>query len=141
MKRTAVSWGLALAVTATGALADDVSGSFVGSSPAYMTGFASDAGVLTASVLSSFTGKAGYDIFAVQIDGNALADLLPGLDDYYYFSAPVLSGFHTIAVFGKSYGGSFVGSYDVTAVPEPSAEALALVGLLLVGSLARRRLG
>ena len=77
----------------------------------------------------------------MQIDGNALADLLPGLDDYYYFSAPVLSGFHTIAVFGKSYGGSFVGSYEVSAVPEPSAEWLALVGILLVGNLARRRLG
>lgn len=138
MKHTAVSLGLALALTATGALAADVSGSFVGSSPTFMTGFASDAGVLTASVLSSFTGKAGYDISSVEIDGKAIADLLPGMDDYYFFSAPVLSGFHTITVFGKPYGGSFVGSYEVTAVPEPSAEVLALVGMGLVGGLAYR---
>lgn len=141
MKRTAVTLGLTLALLATGARADDVSGSFVSSAPAFMTGFASDAGVLTGSVLSSFTGKSGYDIFAVQVDGFAVADLLPGLDDYYYFSAPVLSGFHTITVFGKAYGGSFAGSYEVTAVPEPTTEALALVGALLVGSLVRRRLG
>jgi hypothetical protein len=140
MKRTAVLMGLALAVAATGAQAEDVSGSFVSSTSTYLTGFASDAGLLTGSVMSSFTGKAGYDIYKVLVDGVSVPDLLPGLNDYYDFSAPVLGGFHTIAVFGKSYGGSFVGSYEVSSVPEPESLALALAGLGIVASVTRRRL-
>lgn len=140
MKRTAVWMALALSVLATGARAEDVSGSFVSSSPTYLTGFASDAGLLTGSVMSSFTGKAGYDIFKVLVDGNSVPDLLPGLNDYYAFSAPVLAGFHTIAVFGKSYGGSFVGSYEVSSVPEPTSLALVLAGLGIVSGVARRRI-
>lgn len=140
MKRTAMLMGLVLAVAATGAQAEDVDGSFVSSSSTYLTGFASDAGLLTGSVMSSFTGKAGYDIFKVLVDGNSVPDLLPGYNDYYEFSAPVLAGFHTIAVFGKSYGGSFVGSYGVTTVPEPESLALALAGIGIVASVSRRRM-
>lgn len=140
MKRIAVCAALALATVATGALAEDVDGSFASSSPTYLTGFASDAGLLTGSVMSSFTGKAGYDIFTVLVDGNSVPDLLPGYNDYYDFSMPVLAGFHTIAVFGKSYGGSFVGSYSVASVPEPASLALALAGLGIVAGVARRRM-
>jgi hypothetical protein len=140
MKRVNVWLGLALAVSATGALAADVSGSFSASSGVYGTIFSSDAGLLTGSVMSSFTGTSGYDIFTVKVDGFSVADLLPGKDDYYYFSAPVLSGMHSIVVTGKSYGGSFVGSYEVAAVPEPDAAALALAGAAVaLVTVARRR--
>jgi hypothetical protein len=140
MKRVNVLLGLALAASATGALAADVSGSFSAALGNYTTGFTSDDGLLTGSVVSSFTGKSGYDIFTVKVDGISLTDLLPGKDDYYYFSAPVLAGFHTIAVTGKSYGGSFVGSYEVASVPEPDTAALALAGAAVaMFTVARRR--
>ncbi|RTL31652.1 MAG: PEP-CTERM sorting domain-containing protein [Burkholderiales bacterium] len=140
MKRAAVCLGLALAAATSGALAADVSGSFASSSASYGTLFSSDAGILTGSVLSSFTGSSGYDIFSVKVDGTSIPDLIPGKDDYFYFSAPVAAGLHSILVSGKSYGGSFVGSYEVTAVPEPTAVAMALAGVGLVVSVSRRRL-
>lgn len=140
MKRTAVCVALTLAAVVTGAQAEDVSGSFVSSSPLYLTGFASDAGLFTGKVMSSFDGLSGYDIFGVMVDGHVLPDLLPGPNDFYAFSAPVLGGFHTIAVFGKSYGGSFVGSYEVSSVPEPASMALVLAGVGVVASVARRRM-
>lgn len=70
----------------------------------------------------------------------AASDSLAKMDDYFYFSAPVAAGLHSILVSGKSYGGSFVGSYEVTAVPEPTAVAMALAGVGLVVSVSRRRL-
>jgi hypothetical protein len=96
---------------------------------------------LSGSVLSSFTGASGYNITSVKVDGIAIVDLLPGLDDYYFFSLDVAAGFHTISVGGLSYGGGYVGSYSVTSVPEPTSLALVLGGLGVVGGLARRRLG
>lgn len=140
MKRFAVSLGLALSLAATGASAADVSGSFASSSSSYGTLFSSDAGILTGSVLSSFTGSSGYDIFTVLVDGVSIPDLIPAKDDYFYFSAPVAAGLHSILVSGKSYGGSFVGAYEVTSVPEPTAVAMALAGVGLVVSISRRRL-
>lgn len=128
-----------LALSATAAQAD-VSGSFGSSSSLGGTFFASDAGLLSGSVLSSFTGLSGYNITSVTVDGIAIVDLLPGLDDYYFFSTPVAAGAHNISVTGLSYGGSFVGSYSVTSVPEPESFALALAGLGIAGGLARRRL-
>ena len=139
MKRTSVWMVLALALAASGAQAEEVSGSFVSSTSSFLTGFASDAGLLTGSVMSSFTGKSGYDIFKVTVDGISVPDALPGLNGDYAFSMPVLSGLHTIMVSGKSYGGSFVGSYDVSAVPEPASLALAVAGAALVVSVAHRR--
>lgn len=140
MKRAAVCLGLALAAATSGALAANVSGSFVSSSASYGTLFSSDDGILTGSVLSSFTGSSGYDIFSVFVDGISIPDLIPTKDDYFYFSAPVTAGLHSILVSGKSYGGSFVGSYEVAAVPEPSAVAMALAGVGLVASVSLRRL-
>lgn len=140
MKRAAVSLGLALATATSGALAADVSGSFVSSSASYGTLFSSDAGILTGSVLSSFSGSSGYDIFSVFVDGISIPDLIPTKDDYFYFSAPVVAGLQTILVSGKSYGGSFVGSYEVTAVSEPTGAAMALAGVGLVVGISHRRL-
>lgn len=140
MKRFAVSLGLALSVAATGASAADVSGSFASSSSGSGAFFISDAGTLTGSVLSSFTGSAGYDIFSVLVDGVSIPDLIPAKDDYFYFTTPVAAGLHSIIVTGKSYGGGYVGSYEVTSVPEPTAVAMALAGVGLVVSISRRRL-
>lgn len=140
MKRAAVSLGLALAAATSGALAANVSGSLASSSASYGTMFSSDAGILTGSVLSSFTGSSGYDIFSVFVDGTSIPDLIATKDDHFNFSAPVAAGLHTILVSGKSYGGSFVGSYEVTAVSQPTGAAMALAGVGLVFSISHRRL-
>ena len=57
--------------------------------------------------------------------------ILPGFD--------VTPGLHTIFVKGVPYGGSFVGSYSLTPVPEANALMLGLAGLGAVGFAASRR--
>lgn len=116
-------------------------GSFVGSGSTQFFGFEIDyTGLLTGSVLSSFTGLSGYDITSVTLDGVALVDSLPAVgDDLYSFSLTVAPGAHILAVKGTSYGGFYVGSYAVTPVPEAAAAALTLSGLALLALTARRR--
>lgn len=137
----AVFTSLAWSVSAHAA---PVSGSFAGSGGSQFFGFEiEEAGTLNGSVLSSFSGVSGYDITSVSVDGVALVDLLPAVgDDYFVFSLSLLPGVHTIAVKGTSYGGSFVGSYAITPVPEPAALALVGAGLGLLGAMrfAQRRL-
>lgn len=116
-------------------------GSFVGSGSAQFFGFEIDyTGLLTGSVLSSFTGSSGYDITSVTLDGVSLADSLPDVgDDLYSFSLTVTPGAHILAVKGVSYGGFYVGSYAVTPVPEAAAAALTLGGLGVLALISRRR--
>ena len=118
------------------------SASFSGSGTSQFFGFEIDyAGKLTGSIVSSFSGLAGYDITSVTIDGLPIPDLLPAVGaDYFEFSLDVAPGLHTIFVKGLPYGGSFVGSYAVTpAVPEANAMLLSLAGLGAVGFAAVRR--
>jgi hypothetical protein len=82
----------------------------------------------------------GYDITSVSIDGVAIPDLLPAVGaDYFEFSLDVAPGLHTIAVKGVPYGGSFVGSYSLTPVPEANALLLGLAGLGALGLATSRR--
>lgn len=121
------------------------SASFTGSGSSQFFGFEIDyAAKLSGSVVSSFSGLAGYDITSVTIDGLALPDLLPAVGaDYYEFNLNIAAGTHTIAIKGTPYGGSYVGSYALTPatapVPEASALAMGLVGLGMVGFTASRR--
>ena len=56
------------------------SASFIGSGTSQFFGFEIDyAATLTGSVVSSFSGLAGYDITSVTIDGLAFPDLLPAV--------------------------------------------------------------
>ncbi|OGA81790.1 MAG: hypothetical protein A2711_05625 [Burkholderiales bacterium RIFCSPHIGHO2_01_FULL_63_240] len=118
------------------------SASFIGSGTSQFFGFEIDyAAKLTGSIVSSFSGLAGYDITSVTIDGTPIPDLLPAVGtDYFEFSLDVAPGLHTIFVKGLPYGGSFVGSYTLTpAVPEANALLLSLAGLGAVGFAAARR--
>lgn len=118
------------------------SASFIGSGTSQFFGFEIDySAKLTGSVVSSFSGSAGYDITSVSIDGISIPDLLPAVGaDYFEFSLDVGPGLHTIFVKGLPYGGSFVGSYVLTpAVPEANAMLLGLAGLAAVGFAASRR--
>lgn len=118
------------------------SASFIGSGTSQFFGFEIDyAAKLTGSIVSSFSGLAGYDISSVSIDGVLIPDLLPAVGaDYFEFSLDVAPGLHTIFVKGTPYGGSFVGSYTLTpAVPEANALLLGLAGLGAVGFAAARR--
>ncbi len=118
------------------------SASFIGSGTSQFFGFEIDyAAKLTGSIVSSFSGLAGYDIPSVTIDGTPIPDLLPAVGtDYFEFSLDVAPGLHTIFVKGLPYGGSFVGSYTLTpAVPEANALLLSLAGLGAVGFAAARR--
>lgn len=128
--------GPASLLWSTSARAAPEAGSFAGSGGAQFFGFEIDhAGTLTGSVLSSFSGSSGYDITSVSVDGVALVDLLPAVgDDYFAFNLSLLPGVHTISVKGTSYGGSFVGSYAITPVPEPAALALVGAGLGLLAA-------
>lgn len=121
------------------------SASFIGSGSSQFFGFEIDyAATLTGSVVSSFSGLAGYDITSVTIDGLAFPDLLPAVGaDYFEFSLNIAAGTHTIAIKGTPYGGSYVGSYTLTPVtapvPEANALALSLAGMGAIGFAASRR--
>jgi len=120
----------------------DESASFMGSGTSQFFGFEIDyAAKLTGSVVSSFSGLSGYDITSVTIDGISIPDLLPAVAaDYFEFSLDVAPGLHTIFIKGLPYGGSFVGSYNLTpAVPEANAVLMTLAGLGAVGFAAVRR--
>ena len=119
----------------------DESASFIGSGASQFFGFEIDySAKLTGSIVSSFSGLSGYDITSVTIDGVAIPDLLPAVGaDYFEFSFDVTPGLHTIFVKGVPYGGSFVGSYSLTPVPEANALMLGLAGLGAVGFAASRR--
>lgn len=130
----------ALIAVAAPAHADE-SASFIGSGTSQFFGFEIDySAKLTGSIVSSFSGLAGYDITSVTIDGVALPDLLPLVGaDYFEFSLDVAPGLHTIFVKGVPHGGSFVGSYSLTPVPEANALMLGLAGLGAVGFAVSRR--
>ena len=72
------------------------SASFIGSGSSQFFGFEIDyAATLTGSVVSSFSGLAGYDITSVTIDGLAFPDLLPAVGaDYFEFSLNIAAGTH-----------------------------------------------
>lgn len=135
----------ALAGATSAAKAAPVEGSFASTAGSFFVGFELESpGFLTGSVLSSFSGSAGYDIGSVTLNGVPLADLLPGVgDDYFAFSVAVLPGLTTLSVKGQSFGGGFVGSYSVSPIPEPAALGLSLAALLAVGAAVawRRRSG
>jgi len=137
---TALSTAVLLACSGAAHAAPEA-GSFIGSGSTQFFGFEIDyTGLLTGSVLSSFTGVSGYDITSVTIDGTPLLDSLPAVgDDLYSFSLTVSPGEHLIAVKGKSFGGFYVGSYTITPVPEASSAALLLGGLGAVWAVSRLR--
>ena len=117
------------------------SSSFSGSGSSQFFGFEIDhAAKLSGSIVSSFTGLAGYDITSVSINGMAIPDLLPNVGaDYFEFSLDLAPGVHTIAIKGLSFGGSYVGAYSLSPVPEVDASALTVAGLAAVGLVAARR--
>lgn len=143
LSSVAVATAALLSLASTAQAAE--SASFIGSGASQFFGFEiDDAATLTGSVVSSFSGSAGYDITSVTIDGQAFPDLLPAVGaDYYEFSLNIAAGTHTIAIKGTPYGGSYVGSYSLTAVtapvPEANAMALGLAGLSAIGFAASRR--
>lgn len=64
-------------------------------------------------------------------------DLNPGTGIFYYFDATAFStpGTHDTVFFGTDQAGRLV----VTAVPEPETYAMMLLGLGVMGAIARRR--
>jgi hypothetical protein len=138
---TAFATAAALLACPLAAHSEPETGSFVGSGSTQFFGFEIDyVGLLTGSVVSSFTGLSGYDITSVTLDGVSLLDSLPDSgDDAYSFSVTVAPGEHILAVKGKAYGGLYVGSYAVTPVPEATAGVLSLGGLAVLAWVAQRR--
>jgi hypothetical protein len=143
LSTVALATAALLSLTAPAQAAE--SASFIGSGASQFFGFEIDyEATLTGSVVSSFSGLAGYDITSVTIDGVAFPDLLPAVGaDYYEFSLSLAAGVHTIAIKGTPYGGSYVGSYTLTPVtapvPEVNALALSLAGMGAIGFATSRR--
>lgn len=57
----------------------------------------------------------------------------------FTFSASNLAAGNYTLKFNLLGGGSYTGSYTITAVPEPETNALMLVGLGMIGLIARRK--
>ena len=84
-----------------------------------------------------FLGASLYN----DLDADALFTWAPvGLDfTRFTFSATnLVAGDYTLK-FNLLGGGFYTGSYTITAVPEPETNALVLVGLGLIGFIARRK--
>ena len=130
-----------LAGSGLASAADPVVGTFSGSSKSnYYLFDIETAGTFSGFVFSQTDILPGYDITTVMVNGILLDDLVPAAADYYAFSLDVLPGTMSFYVAGMSLGGgSFVGSYTVTPVPEAGAVAMALAGAGLVGGVAAAR--
>jgi hypothetical protein len=141
MTRTLSAFAAAALIALSAPAQADESASFSGSGASQFFGFEIDyAGLLTGSVVSSFSGQSGYDITSVTVDGIAFPDLLPLVGaDYFEFKLDVAPGLHTIAIKGLPRGGSFVGSYSVVPVPEADAWVMGLAGLGAAGFVVSRR--
>lgn len=78
----------------------------------------------------------------LEVDGDELFTWAPeGLFNLsrFTFSASNLAAGNYTLKFNLLGGGAYTGSYTITAVPEPETNALVLVGLGLIGFIARRK--
>lgn len=78
----------------------------------------------------------------LEVDGDELFTWAPdGLFNLsrFTFSASNLAAGNYTLKFNLLGGGAYTGNYTITAVPEPETNALMLVGLGMIGFIARRK--
>ena len=95
-------------------------------------------------VVSSFASRPWLDVVLtkVTLDGNLLNRIASGPHEIWSTKDAYLEeGSHQLFVYGRSgsRGGSYAGTVDYTAVPEPAAWAMMVSGFGLVGAAIRRR--
>lgn len=79
---------------------------------------------------------------SLLVDGDELFTWAPeslfNLTRFTFSASNLAAGNYTLK-FNLLGGGDYTGSYTITAVPEPETNALMLVGLGLIGFIARRK--
>ena len=95
-------------------------------------------------VVSSFASRPWLDVVLtkVTLDGNLIDRIASGPHEIWSAKDVYLTeGSHQLFVYGRSgsRGGSYAGTADYTAVPEPAAWAMMISGFGLVGAAMRRR--
>jgi hypothetical protein len=100
-------------------------------------------GIVNAAI-SSFATKPWLNVTLTKVtfDGALLNQKKSGLTELWTLDDTLVeAGTHTFWVYGRtgSRGGSYTGNLNFSAVPEPAAWGLMIVGFGLVGASMRRR--
>lgn len=91
-------------------------------------------------------GGADIDFSSIMLDTHALTQtgFDPLAEKWELSGITLTGGLHTLTLMGEKFGAasrSYVGSIELTGVPEPAAWGLMLVGFGLVGASMRSRKG
>jgi hypothetical protein len=101
-----------------------------------------------AGIASGFVGSIALapaldvTLTSVKFDGNLLSKLSTGTQELWTFGdTPISAGKHTLEVAGTwgSRGGSYAGTINYSAVPEPAAWGMLIAGFGAIGATMRRR--
>lgn len=163
MKLKSILLAAMLAVSAGGALADDVGDNVSMATVDFVNytahfganhveaGLFTDTFVFNPAVGPSLANglihslslfdTANLDLYTVTLNGHALNLVSTGSFEYQLLNPVAVSGLLTLIVKGNTItpAASYSGDINVSAVPEPETYGMLLAGLGVVGFLARRR--